>query len=581
MNKKQEIIKLLTRNNNNFSEFSNITEEDFLKIITLYEDLYEKEFLKSKNFHKGDPYYPTTMNLLAIQKSIYETIKNNNNYRNLVLILEPEYETELNKRLKRTVYSYGEPTNETYQAPYSEMPEYSVVLADMCSRRMEEAQKQIADSKEVILPESSLQTYETIKKDLISVGINMPERSEAIAKSTQELITQKNERETAIVEAERHQKEIELITLQQEINRIENEKLEVEKRIKLIQSETLGSYFTHQVSEKFPDEYNTYQQYKEQVQRRPNGYSPITDLKEKFSKISEDLEFYKTVLPIYESFYQRFEQMKNERKNAEISEKEQGRIYNLIYSEENERLKRNRSLYTAWDLENRTIPQKYQGLTYEQVEAMINHEKEASRLKEQATTTREDLIGRSIKKDLGVSEDYRLSDVQIKNLRQQFETYSNEELVNFINGVKKEEKHNELRQEVSKSYETREKALISYIESRDSHLGKINNIISVTGYPDSIYEIKFDNGEIHTITVTQEEQQKIYSSNQSQNINQQDMKNNLINEVLSLMYPEGLEYVPLPDIKRQLDSYSFEQLEIMKNQYQQQNLENTSSGKQM
>ena len=38
---------------------------------------------------------------------------------------------------------------------------------------------------------------------------------------------------------------------------------DIEKRIKQISSETLGSYYSKQVSEKYPEEYQRYQQHKD------------------------------------------------------------------------------------------------------------------------------------------------------------------------------------------------------------------------------------------------------------------------------------------------------------------------------
>lgn len=81
----------------------------------------------------------------------------------------------------------------------------------------------------------------------------------------QKQVTLANEEQNAIAERERQQKEIELINLQQEINKMENERLEIEKRLKTISSETLGVYFSKQISEKYPEEYQKFQQNKEQV----------------------------------------------------------------------------------------------------------------------------------------------------------------------------------------------------------------------------------------------------------------------------------------------------------------------------
>lgn len=53
-------------------------------------------------------------------------------------------------------------------------------------------------------------------------------------------------------------------------------------------------------------------------------------------------------------------------------------------------------------------------------------------------------------------------------------------------------------------------------------------------------------------------------SNIKNNTNERD---NIINDIIQKMYPEGGEYVPINDVKKQLESYSMEQLEELKSQY--------------
>lgn len=586
--KKEKFIRVLNNHfglYNVFPEVSNILDEDFMKIIELYE---QKASLGGR-----DPWnYLYFDELIIMQQSLYEVIKDNYRYSDITAKVEILFEQELNRRLQRSVRSYGEETDETYRASYAEMPEYAMTLADMCTRKMENAQKSFAEKKEVVLPEHSLATYEEIRKDFSTSGIKMPEKSESIAQSTKTLITLRAEEKEALVERERQQREIKLITFQQEINRIENEKLEIEKRIKQISSETLGSFFSRQVSEKYPTEYQTYQQHKEQVRNHRSSYAQITDLKEKFSRVSQDLQFYQGVLPVYESFYQRFEQMKIEREKAQASEREQEKIYNLIYSEENERLRKSNSLYTAWDLGNKIIPPKYQGLSYEQVEVLITQEREQERLKQLAQATREDLINKAIRKDLGVAEDYHLSDVQIRNLRVEFDGYSDEELRDFVAGVKKEMQPQEVKQETPISHDEQRNNLINYIESKNRSFGKVIEIMSVTGYPDSIYDVKFENGEIHSITITQEEKRNLSSNQISKNEETQEQSTNMANEemqkkdlienILKAMGDAGeFSYIPLEDIsqridamkavKIKLDNKSLEELEYILSVYSQQN----------
>lgn len=202
------------------------------------------------------------------------------------------------------------------------------------------------------------------------------ERNSAdLRRKKQEIEQQRMEDELAR-ERKRHQREIELIRLQQEINRIENEILEIEERLRTISMETLGSYFSKQIAERYPEEYQRFQQSKEQVRKHRRDVRQTSDLKERFSRVSADLKLYQDALPVYESYYQRYQEMSKESQQQRAGKEEQAAIYNLIHAAENERLQSHRSLYTALDLGNKTIHPEYQGMTYEQETASIE-QKEA------------------------------------------------------------------------------------------------------------------------------------------------------------------------------------------------------------
>lgn len=330
MNKKEKFFDTLNNHfnfHNEFPEISQIAEEDIEKIIALYEQEASKE-------GKDPWHYLYFDELIIMQKCVYEVIKDNVNYSDITDKIEALYQKELNRRLKRTVYSYGEPTNETYRAPYTEMPEYSLVLIDMCSRQMQDAQKFVMDVEHMPLTkiESAISTYEAIKSDFVKVGKQMPEIQEQIVSQSKEMIVRANEERNANIEREKQQREIELISLQQQIIKMENERLEIEKRIKAISSETLGSYYSKQVSQRYPEEYQRFQEYKDQVKNHSGNQSSISDIKAKFSKVSEDLQFYKNVLPEYESFYQRFEEMKNEHQQQRNSKNQEAEPINLSSS---------------------------------------------------------------------------------------------------------------------------------------------------------------------------------------------------------------------------------------------------------
>lgn len=633
MDKKEKLFNALNNHDNlhnEFPEISQIAEEDIEKIIALYEQ-------EASKGGKDPWHYLYFDELIIMQKCVYEVIKDNAKYSEITDKIEVLYQKELNRRLERSVYYDGVASDETYRASYAEMPEYSLVLADMCSRHMKEAQKFVMDVEHMPLTkvESSLSTYESIKSDFAKNGKQMPEEQEHLASQTKTMVTLANEERNAIVERERQQREIELINLQQEINKMENERLETEKRLRTISSETLGSYFSKQISEKYPEEYKKFQQSKEQVRNYSSKSIQISDLKERFNKVAEDLKFYQGMLPVYESYYQRFEEMKKQSQQQRVSENEKERIYNLIYSAENERLKRSSSLYTAWDLGNKTIPQEYQGMTYEQVEALLNQKQAEEKARQEAKTTRDELIGKAIRKDLMVPEDYHLSQIQIQNLSEQFADYSNEELQEFITGGKKQETTQEVKSplapeipsqsiqqqsapevqmpEVKKQptsdYNEFEKNLIGFIETKNSDLGKVAEVISVTGYPDSIYEVRFKDGNIHQITITQDERDLIRNQTQNKkpiqepsvpevsvrevsqsNVSnaQAEEKNKLINNIISAMlnagefHDSGLDISQkMRDIeyaKKKLESKSMEELEWALSVYSPQQEEVNSTG---
>ncbi len=636
--KKEKFISVLNNHfglHDVFPEVANILDEDFRKIIELYE--------KKASVGGKDPWhYLYFEELIIMQQALYEVIKNNYRYSDITVKVEKLFEQELDRRLQRPVLSYGEEADKTYRASYAEMPEYAMTLAGMCTENM------VPDKRTFEEKRSAIDKYQQIREDFIKAGKKMPMSYEMTLEYAQgnilrshvggtppeppigpewgaENIREANSRnlremqerkvETPVhtetekrnaeieqqkIDAERQQREIELLTLQQEINKIENEKIEIEKRIRKISSEALGSYFTKQVSEKYPTEYQTFKQQEEQVRNHRSSYAQITDLKAKFDEVSQDLQFYKGVLPGYESFYQRFEQIKTEKKQAQVSEKEQKRIYNLIHKAENERLKRSRSLYTAWDLGNKTIPQEYQGMTYEQVEALLNQKEAEEKARQDAKVTRDELIGKAIRKDLNVPENYHLSQIQIQNLSQQFAGYSNDKLIEFISGVKKQETVPEIKQETSTlSYSDFEKNLISFIEKKNSNLGKVLEIISVTGYPDSTYEVRFEDGIIHQITITQEEENlienqvqptpEVKAEQQTTTPNEQtQQRDKLISDILGAMLKAGEFHNSGLDIsqkmsdmeyaKSKLQTKSLEELENILSVYTPQQEETMSSG---
>lgn len=69
-----------------------------------------------------------------------------------------------------------------------------------------------------------------------------------------------------------------------------------------------------------------------------------------------------------------------------------------------------------------------------------------------------------------------------------------------------------------------------------------------------------------------------YYLSHSMTNNIENNKDELIFSVIQYMYPDGVEYVPINDIKKQLETYTEEQLEEMISQYKIQDQELSSSG---
>lgn len=287
-----------------FNEISTLDDADIDRIIQAYQSKTSEPM--------------SINNRLLLLDCVYETIADNKRYQELFDKLIDIYQIELDDKLTKPTTRYDDfnfvETSELHQAPYTTLPKYSLVLADMCTRYINESQKSYTDNS--ILPsnkvESRISTYEAIKSDFAKVNQQMPEVQEQIVSQAKVMINSANEERNANIEKERQQKEIELINLQQEIIKMENERLEIEKRIKTISSETLGSYFSKQVSQRYPEEYQKFQEHRDQVRNYSSNATTISDLKARFTKVSEDLQFYKGVLPVYENYYQRFEEMKKE-----------------------------------------------------------------------------------------------------------------------------------------------------------------------------------------------------------------------------------------------------------------------------
>ena len=141
---------------------------------------------------------------------------------------------------------------------------------------------------------------------------------------------------------------------------------------------------------------------------------------------------------------------------------------------------------------------------------------------------------------------------------------------------------------------------LNYLKrTKNSSLGKVAEVLSVTGYPDSTYEVRFEDGSIHKIIITQEEKNLIekqspvihqsssserrklepitLSLSPDEDVNKVN-RSQMINQILESMYPDGFDYVPVWDIMKQLEAKSTEELEKILNEFNNE-LEKVSSNK--
>ncbi len=164
MNKRDILINKLNNHFNahdEFMEISQISDSDIDKIIELYEQEASKDGKEPWNYLYFD-------DLIIMQKCVYDVIKDNPQYDTITSKLETLYDKELTRRLTKPVYEYGEPTGKTIRAPYTNMEEYSLTLAEMCARNMNYGGKSNEERTKAI------ETYSQIKNDFNKAGKEMP-----------------------------------------------------------------------------------------------------------------------------------------------------------------------------------------------------------------------------------------------------------------------------------------------------------------------------------------------------------------------------------------------------------------------
>lgn len=155
-----------------FNEISTLDDADIDRIIHAYQSKTSEPM--------------SINNRLLLLDCVYETIADNKRYQELFDKLIDIYKIELDDKLTKPTTRYDDfnfvETSELHQAPYTTLPEYSLVLADMCTRYINESQKSYTDNS--ILPsnkvESRISTYEAIKSDFAKFNQQMPEVQEQI-----------------------------------------------------------------------------------------------------------------------------------------------------------------------------------------------------------------------------------------------------------------------------------------------------------------------------------------------------------------------------------------------------------------
>lgn len=625
MNGKEQLIEILTqrykrydgvfRRNDldsepryqyySFNEISTLDDADIDRIIQTYQSKTSEPM--------------SINNRLLLLDCVYETIADNKRYQELFDKLIDIYKIELDDKLTKPTTRYDDfnfvETGELHQAPYTTLPEYSLVLADMCTRYINESQKSYTDNS--ILSsnkvESRISTYEAIKSDFVKVNQQMPEVQEQIVSQAKVMVNSANEERNANIEKERQQKEIELINLQQEIIKMENERLEIEKRIKTISSETLGSYFSKQVSQRYPEEYQKFQEHRDQVRNYSSNAITISDLKARFTKVSEDLQFYKGVLPVYENYYQRFEEMKKEyHQQRTISSQEQQPISNSEPFVRETPTQNQQKIVS----ENKTS-----GLSQHNLNGLSDDVKRKI-IEQMQLRGQSDVIISEID-NIYQEGNYIIVDAKQSNGRFVGAKFTIDDFNKIINSPiqQVDEQQTKNNQESNISQNNFDKDLIMFIEAKNSNLGKASEILSVTGYPDSTYEVRFEDGTTHQITITQDEKkfikshppvqqpvqekqsakiilpvqpvvehsQQQVSQEESEKIlqdQQKQMKDQVINQIMGAMNISGeLSFGDInmgerisimQNIQNKLNAKSMDELQMLLSTYQEQNIREES-----
>lgn len=78
-----------------------------------------------------------------------------------------------------------------------------------------------------------------------------------------------------------------------------------------------------------------------------------------------------------------------------------------------------------------------------------------------------------------------------------------------------------------------DKVATDYINLNYQNFGPVDKILSVSGYPDKIYEVRFSNGETHNITITKEENIKMHQENPKEEKTTAERKQQIIDNFIN------------------------------------------------
>ena len=500
MNKREKIIEILSRayqkydgeytinafrtshkyRNFYFDEIKGVDVKDLDKVIEMYEQK------SSGNWQMNDR--------LTLLECLYNVIKDNPKYYLICDKLIDIYKIELDNSLMYNTQRYDDfsltETDKIEKQSYATKIDKSMILIDMCLKSIERTQSYSKNNVESLQQiKKSVSIYESVKNDFDKVNQPISLQIDNYVNSIKGNISSLEEENRIIEETERQKREIELINLQQEINKMENEQLEIKKRITEIGMQTMGHIFSKHMSEKYPEEFAEIQKFSEQLSDISSKSSQrIIDLRKRFDKVSSDLELYRSALPVYENYYQRYNQY-HEEKQAKKNNNEQ--LHNYITTNNNYEVIDNNQMdadskskyvseiinsldpiereFVPKDIENRLNSMSLSELQ----KLSISKSERDEKLIPPAQRNR--LIGTALIKTDGY-ENFSSSEKQ--QMINQFQSYTNEQILSYI-ASQELKKNNSVKDEAAKEMENinNKQNVINSTNSVQNHSIDIETIV--------------------------------------------------------------------------------------------------------